>query len=265
MSTIDDAPPLPDLPPLAEQAERLISLDVPQLAGLEEDSLRRAAEQWGGDRNDVLMALSPQSAPASTLTAVLGWNGSRGAAADGPAASTTLDMVDVDEAGPAEIDIPAGAIYLVHDPDHGEDLKNLSPQEALTDIAARDRSPMLLTEALHWVLQQPEVLEQGHSSMMLGSLLRRPGGFYNQRVPALWSGHGTHDERPPHAERSAHDERPAHGEAAQGEALAEPPGQQDREEAEDLAAGFLGWRWWGSRHRSLGAATTAARTPVPSA
>src|SRR5699024_11260312 len=67
------------------------------------------------------MALSPQSAPASTLTAVLGWNGSRGAAADGPAASTTLDMVDVDEAGPAEIDIPAGAIYLVHDPDHGED------------------------------------------------------------------------------------------------------------------------------------------------
>src|SRR5690625_5789576 len=56
-------------------------------------------------------------------------------------------MVDVDEAGPAEIDIPAGAIYLVHDPDHGEDLKNLSPQEALTDIAARDRSPMLLTEA----------------------------------------------------------------------------------------------------------------------
>src|SRR5699024_1285567 len=72
MSTIDDAPPLPDLPPLAEQAERLISLDVPQLAGLEEDSLRRAAEQWGGDRNDVLMALSPQSAPGSTLTAVVG-------------------------------------------------------------------------------------------------------------------------------------------------------------------------------------------------
>src|SRR5690625_1141196 len=97
MSTIDDAPPLPDLPPLAEQADRRMSLDVPQLAGLEEDSRRRAAEQWGGDRNDVLMALSPRSAPASTLTAVLGWNGSRGAAADGPAASTTLDMVRSEE------------------------------------------------------------------------------------------------------------------------------------------------------------------------
>src|SRR5699024_6939860 len=100
MATIYDAPPLPDLPPLAEQAGQ-----------------RRAADQWGGDRKDMLMARSTQSAPASTLTAVLGWNGSRGAAADGPAAPTTLDMVDVDEAGPAEIDIPAGAIYLVHDPD----------------------------------------------------------------------------------------------------------------------------------------------------
>lgn len=253
MPTIDDAPPLPDLPPLSAQADRLIALEVPQLAGLEEDSLRRAAEEWGGDRNDVLMALSPQRAPASTLTAVLGWNGSRGAAADVPTVSATLDMVDVDEAGPAEIDIPAGAVYLVHDPDHGEDLKNLTPQEALTDIAARDRSPMLLTEALHWVLQQPEVLEQGHSSMTLGSLLRRPGGFFNQRVPALWSGHGAHDERPPHED------------ADQGEAVAAPAGQQVREDAEDRAAGFLGWRWWGSRHRSLGAATAAARTPVPSA
>src|SRR5699024_259155 len=132
MSTIDDAPPLPDLPPLSAQADRLIALGVPQLAGLEEDSLRRAAEQWGGDRNDVLMALSPQCVPPSTLTAALGWNGSPGVAADAPAASATLDMVDVDEAGPAEIDIPAGAVYLVQDPDHGEDLKNLTPQEALT-------------------------------------------------------------------------------------------------------------------------------------
>src|SRR5690625_7098161 len=65
MSTIDDAPPLPDLPPLSAQADRLIALGVPQLAGLEEDSLRRAAEQWGGDRNDVLMALSPQCVPPS--------------------------------------------------------------------------------------------------------------------------------------------------------------------------------------------------------
>src|SRR5699024_12854770 len=102
-----------------------------------EDSLGVGAGRSGRDRHDVVMAGAPRSAPASALTAVLGWNGSRGAAADGPAASTTLDMVDVDEAGPAEIDIPAGAIYLVHDPDHGEDLKNLSPQEALTDIAAR--------------------------------------------------------------------------------------------------------------------------------
>src|SRR5690625_6441006 len=98
MATIDDAPPLPALHPLAEQAERLISLDVPQLAGLEEDSLRRAAEQWGGDRNDVVMALPPQSAAASALTAVLGWYGSRGAAAGGPAASPTLDTVDVSQA-----------------------------------------------------------------------------------------------------------------------------------------------------------------------
>jgi len=265
MSTIDDAPPLPDLPPLSAQADRLIALGVPQLAGLEEDSLRRAAEQWGGDRNDVLMALSPQCVPPSTLTAALGWNGSPGVAADAPAASATLDMVDVDEAGPAEIDIPAGTIYLVQDPDHGEDLKNLTPQEALTHIAARDRSPMLLTEALHWVLQQPEVLEQGHSSMTLGSLLRRPGGFYNQRVPALWSSHDTDDERSPFQDTGPREHMDRDEAAVQDEDPAGSADQQARVDTEDRASGFLGWRWWGSRHQSLGAATAAARTPVPSA
>lgn len=252
-TTTDDAPSLTDLPPLSAQADRLIELEVPQLAGIDEKALRQAVEQWGADRNDALLALSPQLAPASALTALLGWGGRNGAGQDGDNGAATLDMVDVDEAGPAEVDMPAGDIYLVRDPDHGDDLKNLTPEEALTDIVARDRSPMLLTEALYWVLQQPEILEQGHSSMTLGSLLRRPGGFYNQRVPALWGGHDPSDEsqtsEPPH----------------RGDTLAPPAGQPAGGDAEGPAAGALSWRWWGSRHSSLGAATIAARLPVPSA
>lgn len=213
-----DAPHLPALPPLSAQVDRLIEKQAHAPAGLDEDTLRAAAEQWGSDRTDALVALTPEAVPASALTELL--------SLDGEQTSALLDMVDVDEAEPAGIDLPDSPVYLVHDPHHGGDLSNRTPAEALPTIATRDRSPLLLTEGLHWVLQQPAVLERGHGFMTAGSLLRRPGGFYNSRTPALWGADGRDNHGRP---------RPS----------------------------TLSWSWWGSSDRGLGIASAARRTPAP--
>src|SRR5690625_7062635 len=68
---------------------------------------------------------------------------------------------------------------------------NWSPEEALPAIASRERTPLLLSEGLHWVLQQPGILERNLCFMTIGSRLKKPSGAYDSRTPALWISNGT--------------------------------------------------------------------------
>ena len=207
------------LPSLTDQADRLIALGVHRIAGLSPVELCDAAAS-AGPRDGALLAVSPDRAPASRLAGLVQREGKRG--------FVVVDMTDVDAFTPIEeVRLPDGPVHLVDPPERGDDMANWSPDEALPAITARGRSPLTITEGLHWLLQQPEALERNHCFMMIGSRLRRPDGRWDARTPALWLSNGT-----------------------------------GRDGKERRGAPKLGWCWAGNRHTWLGFASTAGRTAL---
>jgi hypothetical protein len=164
------------LPSLADQAERLITLGVHDLAGLPADDLRTCA---AADDGDLLVTPAPPSALAPLLR-----RGER-------AGFVVEDMTDVDDFGPTD-DAPAPeAPYVVTGLDRGDAYLDRTPAESVPEIVAAGRSPLTLGEALHWALLDPTVLERNACFMAAGSRLRRPNGSYDARTPALWISNGT--------------------------------------------------------------------------
>ena len=92
--------------------------------------------------------------------------------------------------------LPAGPIYVAVDLDRGDHIANWSPDEALPAILAAGRTPLTLGEGIHWLLQQPEVLERKHCFMTIGSRLRKTDGSLDARTAALWISNGTGRDGP---------------------------------------------------------------------
>jgi hypothetical protein len=208
---------LPALPTLSEQAERLIGLGVHELAGLSADRLRTFAKSAARtDGDGALLAVHPDLAPASALAPLL----RRG---DKPGFVVT-DMPDVDRFVPCDVELPDAPLYLVTGPDRGDHMANWSPEEALPALTKEDRTPLLLTEGIHWVIQQPSALERNHCFMTIGSRLRKANGTLDARTPAIWISNGT--------------------------------GRDGRERRD---APKVGWCWWGNRHTWLGFASATTR------
>lgn len=173
--------------------------------------------------------MHPDLVPVSVLTALL----RRG---DRPG-FVVGDMDDVDRFAPIDgLDIPDAPLYVVDGLDRGDAMSNWSPDEALPAITAQGRTPLLLTEGAHWLLQAPEVLQRNRCFMTLSSRLRRPDGRLDARTPAIWFSGGT--------------------------------GRDGRERRD---APKVGWCWAGNRHTWLGFAAAAARrgftvgAPAPAA
>ncbi|MGV9786965.1 DUF5701 family protein [Streptomyces sp. NPDC003435] len=199
--------------PLSTQAERLIELGVHEIAGLSAAEVRAAAKGEG----DGLLAVRPDLAPASVLAPLLRRQDKAG--------FVVTDMTDVDLFSPLDvIDLPDTPLYLVSGADRGDDMANWSPDEALPALTAASRTPLLLTEGIHWVLQRPDVLERNHCFMTIGSRLRKPNGTLDARTPALWISNGT--------------------------------GRDGRERRD---APKVGWCWAGNRHTWLGFASGTGR------
>lgn len=205
------------LPTLTQQAERLIMLGVHEIAGLSAPQLR-AAVDGELDSDDALLVLHPERIAASQLAPLLEHGGKPG--------FVVVDMPDVDDFSPIEpVELPAEPVYLVTRPDRGDDMANWSPNEALPAITAAGRTPLTLTEGMHWVLQQPQILERNHCFMTIGSRLRKDNGALDARTPAVWISNGTGRDGP-----------------------------QNRD------APKIGWCWAGNRHTWLGIASAAGRT-----
>ena len=216
---------LPGLPGLAAQAERLVALGVHELAGLAPDALRAAAAVLATTAPaGALLVVDPRLAPPSALAPLL-----RLPARDGEKEGfVVVDMTDVDRFAPIEgVEVPDAPLYVVAGPDRGDDLANWSPDEALPELTARDRTPMLLHEGIHWALQAPSVLTRNLCYMTIGSRLRKPDGRLDARTPALWISNGT-----------------------------------GRDGRERRGAPKVGWCWAGNRHTWLGFASTTARLPA---
>jgi hypothetical protein len=172
------------MPSLAEQAERLIELDVHRIAGLPADRLRNVPDVAGSR-----LVVHPRLAPASALAPLLRVNGKPG--------FVVTDMSDVDEFTPiSSVELPDAPLYLIRDLDRGDAMANWSPDEALPAIAEAGRTPLTLNEGLHWVLQNPDALARGHCFMTIGSRRRKPGGSLDARTPAVWISNGTGRDGP---------------------------------------------------------------------
>lgn len=216
MPDTSHATTLPALPPLTTQAEHLIALGVHELAGIPAHELHAFAEGAHGDDGDALLAVHPDRVPASALAPLL----RRG---DKPG-FVVVDMPDVDDFAPDTVELPDAPLYLVTGVDRGDRMANWSPEEALPALAEEDRTPLLLTEGIHWVLQQPAALERNRCFMTIGSRLRKANGTPDARTPAIWISNGT--------------------------------GRDGRERRD---APKVGWCWWGNRHTWLGFASATGR------
>ncbi|MEU6946243.1 DUF5701 family protein [Streptomyces sp. NPDC046316] len=215
--TSSTSPTVPALPSLAAQAERLIELGVHELAEIPADELRAFAAGAGGGREDALLAVHPDRVPASALAPLL--------RRDDKPGFVVVDMPDVDDFAPLDtVELPDAPLYLVSGVDRGDHMSNWSPDEALPALAKEDRTPLLLSEGIHWVLQQPAALERNLCFMTIGSRLRKANGAFDARTPAIWISNGT--------------------------------GRDGRERRN---APKVGWCWWNNRHTWLGFASTTGR------
>ncbi len=209
---------LPPLPTAQQQAERLIALGVHTIAGLSAQELRTVAAENPGA--GALLVIHPDRAPASALAPLLEYRGKPG--------FVVIDMPDLDGFSPIEqAALPSGTVYLVEGLERGDEMANWSPDEALPAVVGAARTPLTVGEGIHWLLQQPEVLERGRCFMTIGSRLRKPDGSFDTRTPALWISTGT-----------------------------------GRDGKENRNAPKVGWCWWGNRHTWLGFASAAERRPL---
>ncbi|SFY32904.1 DUF5701 family protein [Streptomyces atratus] len=203
------------LPSIADQAERLIELGVHELGGFRPAELRSTAAK--AEARAGLLVVHPDRVPASALAPLLRHQGKPG--------FVVVDMPDIDQFSPIEsTKVPDEPFYAVEGIDRGDDMANWSPHEALPAIAEGGRTPLLLVEGMHWVLQQPAALERGRCFMTIGSRLRKDNGTLDARTPALWISNGT-----------------------------------GRDGRENRNAPKVGWCWAGNRHTWLGFASAAGR------
>ena len=202
------------LPSPTVQAERLVALGVHEVAGLSATELRDAAAATSG--SGALLVVHPSLAPASRLTGLV--------EREGKQAFVVADLTDVDDFTPIEqATPPVGPVYAVDGVERGDAMLNWSPDEALPAITAQGRTPLTVTEGLHWLLQQPEALERNRCFMTIASRKPKPRGL-DARTPAVWISGGT-----------------------------------GRDGRERKGAPKVGWCWAGNRHTWLGFASAAAR------
>ena len=206
------------LPSLADQAERLIALGVHDLAGLSGREVRDAVGRLAASAPDGgLLAVHPHLAAPSVLAPLLRLGDKEG--------FVVVDMDDVDRFEPLEgLELPEEMLYVVTDVERGDDMANWSPDEALPGIVRRGRTPLVLSEGIHWALQAPDVVARNHCFMTIGSRLRKDKGRLDSRTPAVWISNGT-----------------------------------GRDGKERRGAPKVGWCWAGNRHTWLGFASGAHR------
>lgn len=78
-----------------------------------------------------------------------------------------------------DVDLPA-APYLLRDVDTGTEFCDVRPEDALTAVRGRGRTPLTIGEGLALVAVRPDMLRPNRCFSLMGSRAQ------NQRVPAVW-------------------------------------------------------------------------------
>jgi hypothetical protein len=201
------------------QLNRLLEAGVADVSGTSAAELAGYADALPDDP-DAVLAVHPALAPPRQLAPLLRHHDKPGFVVD--------DMTDLEEFVPIEgLAVPDLPLYLVHELDRGDDMRNWSPKEALPAITRRGRTPLTINEGISWLLQEPKVLEANHCFMTIGSR-KQAGDTLDARTPAIWISGGT-----------------------------------GRDGTARRRAPKVGWCWAGNRHTWLGFATAHHRSPQP--
>jgi len=204
--------------PLTEQIDALLDAGMAGAAGITADELRGYAAALP-DEPGAVIAVHPRLAPARALAPLLRHQ-------DKPGFVVT-DLTDLADFEPITgVEIPDAPLYLVHDIDRGDDMRNWSPDESLPALAERRRTPLTIGEGISWLLQEPKRLEANHCFMTIASRKRARRGL-DARTPAIWISGGT-----------------------------------GRDGVANRGAPKVGWCWAGNRHTWLGMASASRRSPV---
>jgi hypothetical protein len=167
---------------IAEQIQRLIDAGVADVANISPAHLAALAERLP-EEPDAIVAVHPKLVPARQLVALLRNHGKPG--------FVVADMTDLEHFEPiTTIEIPDHSLYLVHDINRGDDMRNWSPNEALPAITQLGRTPLTINEGISWLLQEPKLLEPNHCFMTIGSR-KKTGNRLDTRTPAIWISGGT--------------------------------------------------------------------------
>lgn len=205
---------------VAEQVDALESVGLFELAHGDRAAVKAAAESLRASTardETALVGLHPATFAASTLAPLMSRVGKPGFVVE--------DMTDVDQFLPFGFSLPEHPLYLVYGVERGDELQNVTPEEALPQITAVGRRGLTLHEGLSWAITHPDVIEANNCFMTIGSrkvkAVDRAGKVvYDTRTPALWNASGT-----------------------------------GRDGKERKGAPKLGWCWWGNRHTWLGIAS----------
>jgi len=168
-----------ELPPLVDQAERLIELGVPDWISLEKAQLRALA---GANGESTGLLVLPQVNPLQ-LAELMEHRNKSGFVVE--------DLQDLPSFMPFNVEVPQGQAYLVSGLERGDEYSNETPNETYPKLAARQRSPITITEGIFWILQRPDVLARNKCFMTTGSRLRKTRRNLDARTPALWISNGT--------------------------------------------------------------------------
>lgn len=202
--------------PLPTPLNTLIALGVPARAAMSEKSFRGLAQDLVLSPGDVLV-IHPSLVPPSALTPLL--------TRDGKAGFVVVDLSDLDAFAPIEgVEVPDAPLYVMGDPQRGDEYRNQSPDEVAPQLAAAGRTPLTISEGISWLLQAPDMLQPNHCFMTTGSRIRGARGRLDARTPAVWISGGT-----------------------------------GRDGRSNRGAPKVGWCWAGNRHTWLGIASAASR------
>jgi hypothetical protein len=203
---------------LIHQLDRLLEAGLADVTGRSPAELATYVAALPDEPHSML-AVHPRLATARQLAPLLRHHDKPGFVVD--------DMTDLEQFVPIDgLALPDCPLYLIREPDRGDDMRNWSPDEALPAIRDRGRTPLTINEGISWLLQEPKMLEPNHCFMTIGS--RKPkGDTLDARTPAIWISGGT-----------GHD----------GSARRRAP--------------KIGWCWAGNRHTWLGFASARHRTPL---
>lgn len=216
---------------LSAQAQRLVDLGVPELAGISAETLSgyaaalassiralpatAASADQGAGR--VVLAVHPSLVSTARLATLL--------RREGKAGFVVVDMSDLADFTPTDdVHVPDAPLYLVGDVTRDDDMLDWTPTDAHAELGRRARTPLTISEGVSWLLQEPGMLEPGRCFMCIGSRKKKATGGLDSRTPALWISGGT-----------------------------------GRDGRQNKGAPKVGWCWAGNHHTWLGFASAAGR------